>query len=92
MTQLTFNAKIFNTIKVTPFYVNYEKRSNIFKDEQKHMLTKITMQRVKILKRVHDNIIKMKLKSTKYQNKKHKNAPQLKKRNKIFLLIKNLKT
>lgn len=64
----------------------------MFKDEQTYMLTKTTMQRIKILKRIQNNIDKMQLKSTKYQNKKRKNASQLKKKNKIFLLTKNLKT
>jgi hypothetical protein len=33
----------------------------------------------------------MQIRSTKYQNKKRKMAPQLKKRNKMYLLTKNLK-
>ncbi len=38
MTQLTLNAKILNIIKVTLFFVNYNKEFNLFKEERKHLL------------------------------------------------------
>ena len=55
------------------------------------MLTNATKSRIKTMKQVHDNIVKMQKKLSTYLNKKKKNAPLLKKRNKIFLLIKNFK-
>jgi hypothetical protein len=92
MTQLTLNAKVSNIIKVTSFFANYDKELNLFKKERKHLLAQLVMKRVATLKRVHDNISKMQERSTKYQNKKRKTASQLKKKNKIYLLTKNLKT
>ena len=44
-----------------------------------------------MLKKVHENIIKMQDKTFNYINKKRKNAPLLKKRDKIYLLTKNFK-
>jgi len=92
MAQLTLNAKVSNIIKVTSFFVNYNKKFNLFEKERKHLLAQLAMKRVATLKRIHDNISKMQERSTKYQNKKRKTAPQLKKRNKIYLFTKNLKT
>ena len=66
MTQLTLNAKIFDIIKITFFYVNYEKNLNIFEDERNQMSIKAIIQRVKTLKRIQNNIFTMQLKSTKY--------------------------
>ena len=59
MTQLTFNVKQFNIIKKTSFFTNYEKTFNMFNYEESSMLTKIAKTRVKMLKKVHENIIKM---------------------------------
>ncbi len=38
MIQLTLNAKISNIIKITLFFVNYDRKFNLFKKEQKHLL------------------------------------------------------
>ena len=50
------------------------------------------MKRVKTFKNIHSNIVRIQQKFTVYQNKKQKTMPQLKKRDKIYLLMKNLKT
>ena len=39
MTQLTFNAKISNIIKINLFFANYNKELNLFKKERKYLLT-----------------------------------------------------
>ncbi len=59
MTQLAFNAKILNIIKITSFFVNYNKKSNLFKKERTHLLAQLVIKRVAILKKIHDNILKM---------------------------------
>jgi len=59
MTQLTLNAKISNTIKVTSFFVNYNKEFNLFEKEQKHLLAQLVIERVATLKKIYDNISKM---------------------------------
>ncbi len=50
------------------------------------------MKRIKTLKRMYENIKNMQKKFVIYQNKKKKMTFQLKKRNKVYLLTKNLTT
>ncbi len=38
MAQLALNAKISNTTKITPFFVNFGKESNLFDQERKHLV------------------------------------------------------
>jgi len=66
MTQLTFNAKISNTIKITSFFVNYNKEINLFKKERKHLLAQLIIERITTLKKIYDNILKMQEKLIKY--------------------------
>ncbi len=66
MTQLTLNAKVSNTTKITSFFVNYNKKLNLFKKERKHLLAQLVIERVATLKKVHDNISKMQKRSIKY--------------------------
>ncbi len=66
MTQLTLNAKISNIIKITLFFVNYNKKSNLFKKERTHLFAQLVIEKVAIIKKIHDNILKMQKKSTKY--------------------------
>ena len=79
MTQLTFNFKISNTTKKISFFVNFEKKSNLFEKKLKHVSTQFAMKRVKTLKKIHSNIVKIQQKSSIYQNKKQKTMFQLKK-------------
>ena len=92
MAQLALNAKVSDTTKVTSFFANFGKKSNLFDQERKHLTAQSTIERVATLKKVHNNITSMQIRSAKYQNKRRKMAPQLKKRNKMYLLTKNLKT
>ena len=92
MTQLALNAKVSNTTKITLFFVNYSKELNLFKKERKHLLAQLVVERIATLKKIHNNISKMQEKLIKYQSKKRKTTSQLKKRNKIYLFTKNLKT
>ncbi len=92
MTQLTLNAKVSNITKITSFFANYNKKSNLFKKERTHLFTQLVIERIATLKKIHNNILKMQKKSIKYQNKKRKTTSQLKERNKIYLFTKNLKT
>jgi len=91
MAQLTLNAKISDITKITSFFVNFNKKSNLFDQERRHLAAQLTIERIATLKKVHDNITSMQIRSVKYQNKKQKMTPQLKKRNKVYLLTKNLK-
>ena len=92
MTQLTLNSKHFDITKVTSFYANFERESNLLDFRQSKVLIDATKKQIKILRIVHNNIIRMQQYFFKYVNKKRKIAPLLKKRNKVYLLTKNLKT
>jgi hypothetical protein len=91
MTQLALNAKVSDITKVTSFFVNFDKESNLFGQERKHLTAQSAIERIATLKKVHDNITSMQIRSIKYQNKKRKMAPQLKEKDKMYLLTKNLK-
>jgi len=66
MTQLALNAKVSNITKITLFFVNYNKKLNLFKEEQKHLLAQLVIERIATLKMIHDNILKMQEKLIKY--------------------------
>ena len=91
MTQLTFNVKQFNIIKITSFFANYERNFNLFDYKESSILKNATKSRIKILKKIYNNIMRMQIKSSNYVNKKQKNASLLKEENKMYLFTKNLK-
>ncbi len=66
MTQLALNAKVSNITKITSFFVNYSKKSNLFKKERTHLSTQSIIKRITTLKKIHDNILKMQKKLTRY--------------------------
>ena len=91
MTQLTFNFKISNTTKKTSFFANFEKKFNLFERKLSRVSTQSIIEKTKIFKTIHNNIVKMQKKFAIYQNKKRKTIFQLKKINKIYLLTKIFK-
>ncbi len=66
MTQLALNAKILNITKITLFFVNYNKKSNLFKKKRTHSLAQSIIKKVTTLKKIYDNILKMQKKLIKY--------------------------
>ena len=66
MTQLTLNAKISNIIKVTLFFVNYNKKLNLFKKKRTHLFAQLIIERIATLKKIYDNILKMQERLIKY--------------------------
>ena len=92
MTQIAMNSKISNTTKISFYFANYGRELNLFRKELKHVSTDSIMNRVKRLKDIRENIQKMHLKFERYINKKRKKGSQLKERDKIYLLTKNLTT
>ncbi len=66
MTQLTLNAKVLNIIKIILFFVNYNKKSNLFEEERTHLFAQLIIERIATLKKVYNNILKMQIKSIKY--------------------------
>ena len=92
MTQLVLNLKESDIIKTSLFFTNFKKESHLFESELSNWAAQSVIERMKTLKKVHNNIIKMQHHSADYQNKKRKMTPQLKEKNKVYLLIKNLWT
>ena len=92
MTQIAMNNKILNTIKISSYFVNFDKESNLFEQKLKHVVADLIMNRVKKFKNIKDNIQKMQFKSEKYVNKKRKEDSQFKEKDKVYLLTKNLTT
>jgi hypothetical protein len=75
MTQLALNAKISDITKVTSFFANFDREPNLFDRERNHLTAQSAIERIATLKKVHDNITSMQIRSAKYQNKKQKMAP-----------------
>ena len=92
MTQLAFNSKYFDMTKVTLFYANFERESNLLNFKQSEILIDAAEKQIKTLRIVHNNIMKMQQYFFKYIKKKRKITSLLKKKNKIYLLTKNFKT
>ena len=67
------------------------KKLNLFEIFKKHKLIDAIIQKMKILKEIHENIIKMQKYFIVYQNKKRKIISQLKKKEKIYFNTKNLR-
>ncbi len=66
MTQLALNAKVSNITKITLFFVNYNKKLNLFEEERTHMLAQLAIEKIETLKKIYDNITKMQERSTRY--------------------------
>ena len=86
------NSRVSKTTKISLYFVNSDRKSNLFEQKLQHVSADLIINRVKRFKNIKSNIQKMQLKSEKYINKKWKEDSQLKEKNKIYLLIKNLMT
>ena len=92
MIQIAMNSRVSNTTKISPYFANFGKKPNLFEQKLDHVSADLVMNRVKRLKDIKDNIQKMQFKFREYVNKKRKEGPQLKEKNKVYLLTKNLTT
>ena len=91
ITQLILNVKVLNITKVTLFFANFEKKLNLFEKLKNQVSIEAIITKGNTIKIIQNNIFKMQASSTKYQNKKRKTIPLLKKENKIYFFTKNLK-
>ena len=95
MAELALNNRILTIIKKSAFYTNYSKHPNFFNILKKSPQAEAALKKINNLKRIYEKLSK----NIKYQQKrgepnvnKKKKESQLKKRDKIYLFIKNLKT
>ena len=79
-------------MKISFYFVNYERELNLFEQKLNYISADSIINRVKKLKNIRENIQKMHFKSKRYVNKRRKEDSQLKEKNKVYLLIKNLTT
>ncbi len=67
MTQLELNAKILNIIRITLFFANYNKKSNLFEKERKYLIAQLVIKKIATLKKVRHNIARMQNKLVKFK-------------------------
>ena len=92
MIQIAMNSRVSNTTKISSYFVNFKKKPNLFEQELDHVSADLIMNRVRKFKDIRDNIQKMQFKSKEYVNKKRKEGSQLKEKDKVYFLTKNLTT
>ena len=97
MAQIAYNNKLSEATGVTPFFANHGRHPNLFtRNLDTNIQTEQALTTVDILKEVHqkslENIAKAQSRAISYVNKKRKTAPLLKEGDKVYLLIKNLRT
>ena len=95
MTQLALNNKTLTAIGESTFYVNFDRHSNLFNVPRKSPQATAVLQEANQLRNIYKemskNIEYHQKRSESQINKKRTKKPQLKKKNKIYLLTKNLK-
>ena len=96
MTQLAINNEHQITINMSSAIMNFRKNMNTFATLTKLLTNNKAIVIISKMKSVH-KLIQKKISQAhhiteSYQNKKRKMAPQLKERDKVYLLTKNFKT
>ena len=95
MAQLALNDKVSDTTKYIPFFANFGKNLNLFLERREGPNTQQILKDISDIKLIHQrlsaNIEALRPGIAKNTNKKRKISPQLKERDKAYLLIKNLK-
>ena len=69
MTQLTLNARVSNTTKISSFFANFEKNFNLFESKLSNKSTQAVIKKINTLKKVQKNIVSIQKKSITYQKK-----------------------
>jgi len=60
------NTKISNITKITLFFANYNKESNLFENKQRYLFAQLIIERIVVLKKIQNNISFMQEKLIKY--------------------------
>ena len=69
ITQLILNAKISNITKISSFFANFKKKLNLFEIFKEHKSIDAIIQKINVLKQIHENIIKIQKYFVNYQKK-----------------------
>jgi hypothetical protein len=93
---LSYNNKLSEAIGRTPYFANHGKHPNLFQRTLPSPRAEATIKTAEEMKTIHEEMSKKILhaqtQSISYVNKKRKTAPQLKRRDKVYLHTKNLRT
>jgi hypothetical protein len=94
MAQIAYNNKQLEATGQTPYFANHRRNPNLFQQTFSSPKAKAAIKTAEEIKAIHKDISKRTLyaqnQSISYVNKKRKTAPQLKKRDKVYLHTKNL--
>ena len=95
MIQLVLNNARVTVTGILAFFANYGRHPNLFNALRKSLQVVVALEDIKQLKQIHNKIVKdieyNQKQSKNHINKKRKKKSQLKKRNKIYFLIKYLR-
>ena len=96
MAQLALNNKVLDTTKYIPFFANFGRNPNLFLNRREGPNAQQALKDISDIKLIHQrlsaNIKVSRPGIAQNANKKRKISPQLKEGDKVYLLIKNLKT
>ena len=95
VTQIAYNTSVNQTTDMTSFFVNHEYNANLFQESKKAMIlikqVNITMTEMQTLhNKLKQDIKFLSHRSAFYHNKHRSEEPMLKKRDKVYLLWKNI--
>ena len=94
--QLFYNCKVLDTTGLLLFFSNYRKDANLHLDPRIRPKAEKVLVNISKIQGIYKEIARQ-IKNTnqkviRHNNKKRKNRPQLKKGDKVYLLIKNIKS
>ena len=97
VTQIVYNTSVNQITGTTSFFMNHRYNTNLFQESKKAMIlieqANITVTEMQTLhKKLKQDIEFLLHRSAFYHNKHHAGAPMLKKRDKVYLLQKNIET
>ncbi|OQN95116.1 hypothetical protein B0A48_18806, partial [Cryoendolithus antarcticus] len=94
--QLALNNNVSETTKVSPFFANFGKNPNLFMDPRPNPQAEKAIVAVNDMKTLHqtlrERVTNTQTRVARQLQGKRKNAPQLKKGDKVYLLTRNMKT
>ena len=97
MTQIAYNTSVNQITDMTLFFVNHEYNANLFQESKKAMIlteqVNITITEMQMLhNKLKQDIKFLSYRSAFYHNKHRSEELMLKKRDKVYLLQKNIET
>lgn len=97
LVQVAYNSLVNKTMGIMPFYTNYSREAPLYRsplsDKTRAKKANTTTKKIKELySQLHTQIKYINNRSIKQYNKKYSIGPELKKKDKVYLKQKNIKT